>query len=163
MSLHILKTTTILPISIEHAWDFFSSPVNLSVITPPEMRFKILSSFKAGDKIFAGMLIDYTVRPLFGVPLHWTTMITEADAPNFFSDEQIKGPYAYWRHEHYFRQVSEGVEMNDVVNWRVPLGLLGDLVNALIVEKKVKAIFDFRKEKLRSLFAKKLKGDFKKL
>ncbi len=152
MSLHTLRMITELPIKIEQAWDFFSSPVNLSVITPRELNFKILSAFNAGDKIHKGMLINYTVSPMLGIPLNWITRITEADEPEFFADEQLKGPYAYWRHEHYFKSIPEGTEMNDIVQWRVPLGLLGDIANFLVVEQKVKKIFDFREKKLKELF-----------
>lgn len=153
MSLHTLKRVQTLPVTIQEAWDFFSSPLNLSVITPPEMKFNVLSKFKPGDKIFKDMLIDYRVTPLFGIPMFWQTKITEVDAPYFFVDEQLKGPYAYWHHEHRFREVSGGTEMTDLVQWRVPFGWAGDVVNELVVRKRVEAIFNFREKKLNQLYA----------
>ena len=155
MSLHSLSRIQFLPISIEEAWDFFTSPLNLSVITPPEMNFKILSPFNPGDRIYEGMLIDYFVSPLLHVPLRWQTEITKVEPLNFFIDEQRKGPYAYWHHEHYFKHVKDRVEMTDVVKWKVPLGFLGDIVNSIMVKKKVEEIFSFREKKLRELFFSK--------
>ena len=152
MSMHTLNRVTVLPVSIEEAWNFFTSPYNLKEITPAKMNFRILSDIKPGDKIFKGMIIDYKVSPLFSIPIKWTTKIVDAEEPNFFADEQLKGPYAYWRHEHHFREIPEGVEMKDVVKWRVPFGILGDIVNMLLVKKEVERIFDFRKKKLKALF-----------
>ena len=152
MSLHTLQRTQLLPIAVEEAWNFFSSPFNLSLITPPEMNFKILSSFKTGDQIFEGMLIDYFVSPLFNVPLRWQTEISKVELLNFFIDEQRKGPFAVWHHEHSFKQCDGGTEMRDIGQWKVPFGFLGDIVNALLVQKKVEAIFSFREKKLRELF-----------
>jgi len=77
MSLHSLQRTQVLPVTVEEAWNFFTSPLNLSLITPPSMNFKILSSFNPGDKIFEGMLIDYYVSPLLHIPLRWQTEITK--------------------------------------------------------------------------------------
>ncbi len=155
MSLHKLKYITTLPVSIENAWDYFSSPANLSKITPPEMNFNVRTDFKPGDKIYKGMLIDYKVSPLLGIPLSWQTKITEADAPNFFIDEQLKGPYSYWHHEHHFKKTDEGVEMTDVVEWRVPFGFLGDILNSILIQKKVEAIFVFRESKMKEIFSEK--------
>jgi ligand-binding SRPBCC domain-containing protein len=155
MSLHTLSRVQTLPITIQEAWAFFSSPLNLSLITPPEMKFHVLSKFKPGDQIFKDMLIDYRVSPLFGIPMSWQTKITEVNAPHYFVDEQLKGPYAYWHHEHHFREVKGGTEMTDLVQWRVPLGWAGDVVNELLVRKRVQAIFDFREKKLTELYGSK--------
>jgi len=154
MSLHAINRTQQLPVSIEKAWDFFTSPLNLSIITPPEMKFKILSPFNEGDKIYEGMLIDYYVSPLFHIPLRWQTEITKVEPLKFFIDEQRKGPYAFWHHEHHFREMNDGVEMTDVVQWKVPVGFIGDLLNAIIIQKKVESIFSFREKKLIELFGK---------
>jgi ligand-binding SRPBCC domain-containing protein len=152
MSLHSLRRVQLLPISIQEAWDFFTSPLNLSVITPPEMNFKILSSFKPSDKVYEEMLINYFVSPLFHIPLQWQTEITKVESLKFFIDEQRKGPFAVWHHEHYFKPLNDGVEMTDVVNWKVPFGFLGDIVNSIVVKRKVEEIFSFREKKLKELF-----------
>ncbi len=154
MSLHSIEKVQVLETSLAEAWDFFSSPLNLGSITPPDMNFKILSDFKPGDKIYAGMLIHYQVSPLFGIPLNWTTEITAAVHNRYFIDEQRRGPFAYWHHEHFFEAVPEGVKMTDKVQWKVHGWFLGDIVNSIIVEKRVQEIFAFRKTKMQSLFGR---------
>lgn len=152
MSLHTLKHTQIISIPLNEAWDFFSSPLNLNKITPPEMNFNILSTFNPEDKVYAGMLIKYKVSPLLGIPLNWTTEITAVEYQRHFIDEQRSGPFAYWHHEHFFEAVPEGVKMTDIVSWKVPGWFLGDIINRLTVQKRVEGIFAFRKKKMESLF-----------
>ena len=84
-----------LPIPIEQAWAFFSAAQNLSKITPPEMKFNVLTQLK-DEEIYNRMLIDYTVRPLFGIPLHWQTEICKVERPTMFTDQQLKGPFKIW-------------------------------------------------------------------
>lgn len=152
MSLHSLERKQILGISLGEAWDFFSSPLNLDQITPPSMHFVIRSDFKKEDRINEGMLIHYTVSPLLGIPLKWTTKITEVDYPHHFADEQLKGPFSFWRHQHFFEAVEQGVKMTDMVVYVVPGWFLGDVVNTITVRKKVSAIFNYRAGVLEKLF-----------
>ncbi len=140
-----------LPISLKEAWDFFSSAGNLSKITPAEMDFKILTKL-TGEPIYAGMHIDYIVKPLLGIPMKWTTEISKVDAGKSFTDKQIKGPYALWEHTHTFTAVKGGVFMTDTVLYAVPLGWLGQIARELIVKAKLEDIFKFRETKLVSLF-----------
>ena len=147
---HELNVEQWLPVSMEQAWDFFSSPKNLSVITPPEMDFRILHP--TDEATYAGMLIDYKVKPLLGISLYWQTKITIVDKPNSFMDLQLKGPYSLWEHSHFFIPQNGGVLMKDRVRYRLPFGPLGDLVHKLVVKKKIEGIFDFRRQKLESLF-----------
>ena len=116
------------------------------------MDFRILHP--TDEATYAGMLIDYKVRPLLGIPLYWQTKITVVDKPNSFTDMQLKGPYSLWEHTHLFIAQNSGVLMKDHVRYRVPLGALGDLVNKLVVKKKIGRIFDFRRQKLESLFVR---------
>ena len=153
MSVHTYRTQQFLPISLEKAWDFFSSPKNLSVITPPEMNFVITSEALA-EKTYAGQIISYRVSPLPGFRTSWVTEITHVNAPHFFVDEQRKGPYVMWHHQHHFEAVEGGVMMTDIVNYEAPLGILGDVMNKLVIKKKIKSIFDYRTKKLESLFGK---------
>lgn len=154
MSLHTLKHIQVVPVSLSEAWDFFSSPLNLNKITPPDMNFNILSEFKPDDRIYAGMLINYKVSPLLGIPLNWTTEITAVEYQHYFIDEQRHGPFAFWHHQHFFEPVADGVKMTDLVSWKVPGWFLGDLINAITVQKRVEAIFEFRKSKMDTLFGK---------
>ena len=115
------------------------------------MGFVILSKLDDGP-IYSGMQINYIVRPLLGIPLKWTTEITNVDAPKIFTDKQSKGPYALWEHTHTFEPVKGGVKMNDEVKYALPLGVLGELAHVILVKKKLKDIFDFREQALTKLF-----------
>ena len=149
--MHQFKAEQILPISKEKAWDFFSSPKNLSLITPPEMDFKIISEL-IGDDIFEGMKIDYTVRPILGIAVHWQTEICEVNNQNYFVDKQSKGPYNIWEHRHTFTEVNGGILMQDVVNYKLPLGIVGRILNTIVVKRKINIIFEYRKKVLNTLF-----------
>ena len=120
------------------------------------MKFIIRTALKEGP-IFSGMKIEYTVRPLLNIPLHWITEIMNVDAPRNFTDCQLKGPYALWQHTHTFETVVGGVKMTDHVEYALPLGFLGGIAHVLVVKKKLKEIFDFRSETLVNLF-----GNYKK-
>ncbi|MEQ8925856.1 MAG: SRPBCC family protein [Fulvivirga sp.] len=151
MKVYTLKTKQFLPISISEAWDFFSSPRNLKHITPSHMKFDI-KYISGEEKMYAGQIIRYKLQPLPGIPVSWTTEITHVNEPAFFVDEQRFGPYALWHHQHRFKEVSGGVEMEDEVNYAIPFGWLGRFANWLFVGKKVKAIFDYRFKVLEERF-----------
>lgn len=118
------------------------------------MGFRILYS-SGGERTYAGQLIRYKVNILPGISTNWVTEITHVNEPFYFVDEQRFGPYSLWHHQHHFRQVDDGVEMIDEVNYAIPLGPLGRLANALFVAKKVNAIFDHRYAILAEYFKKK--------
>jgi ligand-binding SRPBCC domain-containing protein len=151
MKIYHLKRTQVLPISLAEAWDFFSTPRNLSRITPAEMGFHILYS-SGGDKTYAGQIIRYKVSILPLVKLHWVTEITHVKEPFYFVDEQRFGPYALWHHQHIFREVPGGVEMTDELNYAIPLGLLGRFAHWVFVGREVNRIFDFRFQVLEKFF-----------
>ena len=148
--MNVLITTLRLPMTIEQAWEFFSRPENLQKITPPDMQFKITSEMP--QKMYAGMIITYTVRPLFNIPVQWMTEITHIEAQNYFIDNQKSGPFRIWHHQHHFREIEGGVEMTDIVNYAAPFGFLGRIAERLVVERRVKGIFEFRKKRLEEMF-----------
>ncbi len=150
--MHQLKSTQRLPISLEAAWDFFSSPKNLAVITPKELN--LIPTSELPEEMYPGMFIEYTVRPLFGVPVKWVTEITHVREHEFFVDEQRLGPYQIWHHQHHFKSIPGGVEMLDIVDYRLPLGPLGIFMQKIMVGKKVEEIFEFRTKRLEELFGK---------
>lgn len=154
MAVHTLKRVQYLPVSLEKAWDFFSSPRNLKEITPSHLGFQIKSDTEFLQEMYPGQVITYTVKPLLGIPLFWMTEITHAETGKFFVDEQRVGPYAIWHHQHHFKPVPGGVEMTDLVHYKVPLGLLGRLANFLFVRRQLNEIFDYRFRKLEELFGK---------
>ena len=153
MSVFQYKAEQFLPIDIEKAWDFFSSPKNLSVITPPEMGFKILTELN-GKEIHDGMLIDYTVKPLLGIAMHWQTKIRDVEKYKVFADSQLKGPYKSWEHTHTFEEINNGVLMKDIINYELPFGFIGDIAHTLLVKKKIENIFAYRKSVLEKIFIK---------
>lgn len=155
MAVYSLKRVQRLPVSPDEAWAFFSNPANLKVITPAYMGFEVKSDPDFSQKeMYAGQVITYTVKPLLGIPLFWMTEITHVSKGDFFVDEQRVGPYALWHHQHHFKSIPGGVEMTDLVHYRVPLGWLGDIANRLFVRSQLEAIFNFRWNKLEELFGK---------
>lgn len=104
------------------------------------------------DKMYEGLMIEYKVTPLLNIPMNWITEIKYVHDKKFFVDEQRKGPYSMWHHEHHFEEVEEGVMMTDIVSYRVPLGFLGKLAHPLIVKGKLEEIFNYRVKKVDELF-----------
>lgn len=148
---HQLKSMQYLPAPLDQVWQFFSDPHNLSVITPPFLNLKVTNEVY-GDEVYTGQIMTYTVRPLLGIPLHWMTEITHVEKGRLFVDEQRKGPYRLWHHQHHFREVEGGVEMTDLVHYRLPFGILDALSNPLLVKGKLEEIFTFRYQKIIELF-----------
>lgn len=156
MAQYVLEREQFLPISIEEAWKFFSTPRNLAVITPPEMGFVIRQPFDNKDA-YAGQRITYTVKPVLGIPLTWVTLIEDVEAPYKFVDTQLKGPYTRWWHQHTFEPMDGGVMMRDRVEYELPLGPLGDLAHGIFVKRKLQGIFDYRTTTLERLFGPAVK------
>ncbi len=150
MKIYRLERETILPIPIEQAWDFFSSPKNLKSITPPYMGFDIHSD--VADKMYPGQIIVYTVTPLMGIPMKWVTEISHVIEGELFVDEQRFGPYSLWHHKHFFKSVPGGTHMVDIVDYKLPFGLLGQIMHPIIVKGKLEEIFTYRTEKMKELF-----------
>ena len=104
------------------------------------------------DKMYEGLMIEYTVRPMLGIPMNWITEIKTVKNHSFFVDEQRKGPYRIWHHEHHFKEVEGGIEMTAIVSYELPLGFLGRLMHPILVKNKLKEIFDYRRQKVDELF-----------
>jgi ligand-binding SRPBCC domain-containing protein len=152
MKIYHLKRIQALPISLAKAWDFFSSPKNLGELTPEHIHFQILSS--PVDTMYAGQIIRYKIKLLPFWTVNWVTEITHVQMPTFFVDDQRFGPYAFWHHQHSFRETGNGVEMTDEVHYAIPYGFIGRLVHWLFVARAVSAIFDFRFQMLERHFVK---------
>lgn len=153
MAIKKLIQTQVLPISLEEAWKFFSTPQNLNAITPENMSFEITN--EVGDEIYEGMFITYKIAPMLNIKLDWCTEISHVKYQEFFVDEQRSGPYKIWHHEHHFKAVEGGVEMTDKLYYDIGKSFLGWFAGVLFVHKKVKNIFDFRYQKLTKFFASK--------
>jgi len=148
-----LKRVQKLPVDIDTAWDFFSKPGNLNAITPKNLGFKIASVYNA-EEMYAGQIIEYTVKPLLGIPLYWMTEITHVKDKIYFVDEQRFGPYSLWHHQHHFKQINNGIEMTDLVHYKLPFWFIGDVANALFVKDQLKTIFEFRYKAVEEKFGK---------
>lgn len=145
MTLYQLHSSQVLPITKEVAWDFLSDPKNLATITPDHMGFHILSG--ADRAIFPGQIIQYKVIPFPGFPTRWVTEITHVRQGEYFVDEQRFGPYALWHHKHFIKAIPEGVLMEDVIDIKLPFGVLGRLVYPL-VKVQLNKIFKYREQQL---------------
>jgi len=131
-----------LPISVEKAWEFLSNPANLKTITPKYMSFDILSGNE--KPMYAGQIIQYIVTPILGIRTKWVTEITHVKKNEYFVDEQRFGPYALWHHKHFINEIEGGVEMEDIIDYKVPLGLLGQIAHPILVKPKLEEIFAYR-------------------
>jgi ligand-binding SRPBCC domain-containing protein len=154
MKIYTLHKTQRLPISLDSAWEFLSNPKNLKVITPDYMSFNIVSNIDR--PLYTGQIIQYIVTPLLGIKTQWVSEITHIEEKKYFVDEQMYGPYALWHHKHFVKEIPGGVELEDIIDYKVPLGWLGQLVHPFLVKPKLEEIFKYRQEKLLKLF-----GEFK--
>ena len=119
------------------------------------MSFDIISG--ADKPMFAGQIIQYIVTPVLGIKTTWVTEITHVVDNKYFVDEQRFGPYALWHHKHFIKEIDGGVEMEDIIDYKVPFGILGKMAHPILVKPKLTEIFNYRTQKLKELF-----GDFKK-
>lgn len=150
MKIYRLHKKQNLPISVDQAWEFLSNPANLKTITPDYMSFDILSG--ADRPMFPGQIIQYIVTPILGIKTKWVTEITHVVDKQYFVDEQRFGPYALWHHKHFIKEINGGVEMEDIIDYKIPFGWLGQLAQPILVKPKLEEIFNYRKTKLEELF-----------
>ena len=149
MTKHILSSSHTIAADIDKVWDFFSRAENLGRITPRSMDFEIHTD---KPSTATGSRIDYTVRPLFGIPVGWRTRIDAVDAPHHFRDVQEKGPYKSWVHEHRFAEVGGRVRMDDRVEYEMPFGPIGALGHRMVVRSQLQYVFDFRTTAIDNIF-----------
>ena len=154
MKIFKLKYSQKLPINLNEAWDFLSSPNNLELITPKSMDFNITDWDKR--KAYSGQIIQYTVRPILGFKINWVTEITQVKDKEFFIDEQRFGPYSFWHHKHFIKEIDGGVLMEDVIHYKIPFGPIGVLLNFLFINSKLNNVFKYRELELIKNF-----GNFK--
>ncbi len=137
------------PRPVAELFGFFADAHNLDVITPPWLKFRVLTP--APIEMRVGTLIDYRLR-LHGLPIRWRTEITQWEPPYRFADNQLHGPYRRWFHEHIFEETSAGTQMTDRVTYRVPGSIFEPLIHDYFVERDLRRIFDYRAEQLAKRF-----------
>lgn len=152
MQFYSIKSRQHLPISLNEAWAFFSSPNNLQKITPSTMNFTVTSDKKDGETMYPGQIITYTLTPLFGIRVKWMTEITHVVPGHYFIDEQRFGPYKLWHHKHTFIATPNGTDMYDEVNYVLPFGFLGSMAHGLFLKKRIEDIFKYRTKVVEELF-----------
>lgn len=147
-----LKQQQVLPISLDEAWDFFATPINLNEVTPQGLDFKITSELP--EKMYEGLIITYKIRPMLAIPVNWVTEITHIEEKRYFVDEQRQGPYNIWHHEHHFEQTDNGVLMTDILYYDIGKSIFGWVAGHLFVHRQVEEIFSYRKKALDEYFSK---------
>jgi ligand-binding SRPBCC domain-containing protein len=140
-----LRVVTELPLPRSQVFPFFADAANLEKLTPPELRFRILTPLPI--RMGVGVLIDYRLT-VFAISFAWRTRITAWEPESGFVDEQLRGPYRLWEHTHRFRDTATGTEMEDVVRWALPLAPVGELA-APLVRRELDRIFRYRERALR--------------
>jgi len=148
--IHRLVSIQQIPASLEKTWQFFSDPKNLMAITPPFLNL-VITNEVFGEEAYPGQIITYKVKPLLGIAVEWMTEITHVEKQKMFVDEQRKGPYKLWHHQHHFKAKNENTEMIDIVHYRLPFSFLGETMHP-IVKKKLLGIFSYRYKKVIELF-----------
>ena len=139
-----------LPISLEEAWHFFSSPGNLEKITPKDLTFSITG--KVADEIFEGQIITYKIGIFPFIKTDWVTEIKAVEKFTTFTDQQLYGPYKLWHHRHVFAKSEKGTLVTDEVHFRLPFHLIHWLIFPLIIKPKLKKVFNYRQDVLSKLF-----------
>lgn len=149
--MHYLKFSQNIPLPLEKAWSFFSSPDNLKILTPDYLKISLKDHGGAAE-MYPGQIIAYTLYPLWNIPVEWVSEITHVHKPHYFIDQQCAGPYKFWHHEHRFHTKPDGVEIVDIIYYQLPFGVLGKALNSLKVEKELRSIFKYRQDKLEEMF-----------
>jgi len=148
MKIHQLYRRQQLNLSNKEAWDFFSSPYHLNDITPDFFNVEIMSKVPAN--IYAGLMISYQMKAVFGIPMAWLSEISHCQEPKRFVYEQRIGPFKFWSHEVCLTEQANGIVVEDIVFYAMPMGYLGSLLNAVLIGDKLKQIFDTRQDYLES-------------
>lgn len=144
-----IKQTTEISAPLENVFEFFSHAENLQKITPPWLNFRFISLLPIEMEV--GTLIEYALRVRL-LPIHWITEISVWEPPHRFVDQQLKGPYREWIHEHRFEALAKGTRVTDTIHYRLPLGFLGRLAQRLFVRRDVEEIFNYRQQVIQNIF-----------
>ena len=151
MKTYSLEFEQFVDLKIEDVFNFFSKPENLTLITPPRLRFDILTPIPLEMK--EGQLIDYSLTILYLIKLHWRTLITHYHQPYQFIDQQIKGPYILWHHTHTFEEKTGGTLIKDNLKYAIPFGWLGRVVHFIYIKHDINGIFQYRHKILNAIFS----------
>ena len=155
MRVHVLRREQRLPGPPEAVFPFFADARNLEAITPPLLRFRLLTPDPI--EMGVGTFLQYRLR-LRGVPVRWDTLIQEWDPPHRFVDVQVRGPYRLWHHTHELEPAGDGTLMRDTVRYAIGFGALGEIARRAVVARDLDAIFAFREARVPELVAASGRG-----
>jgi ligand-binding SRPBCC domain-containing protein len=153
MRAHALMREQFLPLRPAEAFEFFADARNLEAITPPWLRFRVVTPEPI--RMRAGTLIEYRLR-LHELPIRWLTRIEVWEPGCRFEDVQLRGPYRFWHHAHVFEAHETGTLMRDFVRYALPLGALGRLAGAEVVRRDLERIFDFRRDAVAAMVSRRV-------
>ena len=146
MQIYQLYRRQELRMPVDQAWAFFSSPYHLNDITPAFFNVEITS--KVPDKIYAGLLISYRMKAVFGIPMAWLSEVCHCDEPKRFVYQQRVGPFQFWSHEVCLTEIDGGIVLEDIMFYTMPFGWLGTWINRILIAGKLEKIFDTRRDYL---------------
>jgi ligand-binding SRPBCC domain-containing protein len=146
---YTLHRELLVPRPLSEVFEFFSRAENLQRVTPPWLHFTMRTPTPI--QMGPGAVIEYSIR-VRGIPLRWRTLIESLNPPHQFVDVQAKGPYKLWRHTHTFAQVPGGTMISDHVEYELPFGIIGRLVNRLQVSRDLAKVFDYRSDQVLRIF-----------
>lgn len=144
MQIYQLYRRQQLNMTLEEAWDFFSSPYHLNDITPVFFQVEITS--RVPQKIYAGLMISYRMKAVFGIPMAWLSEVSHCDEPKRFVYQQRIGPFKFWSHEVCLTETPSGIQLEDIMFYAMPLGWLGELLNRWLIADRLEKIFDTRRD-----------------
>ena len=150
MKIYTLNQSQEIPVPIEEAWEFFSSPRNLEAMTPPKMGFRIVSL--PSEILYEGEIIEYSVKVLPGFWIPWVSEIKALKKGESFVDDQISGPFKFWHHRHSFEETSGGTIVKDLIHYSVGFGIFGEVARALVVKNQLANMFKHRRLVLEEKF-----------
>ncbi len=148
MKIYQLYRQQYLSLSVQEAWDFLSSPYHLNDITPDFFHVTITSIVP--EKIYSGLMLSYQMKAVFGIPMSWLSEISHCDEPKRFVYEQRIGPFKFWSHEVCLTETQNGLMLEDIMCYVMPLGWLGQFLNTVLIASKLDRIFDTRRDYLNS-------------
>ena len=148
MKIYQLYRRQVLNLPIQEAWGFFSSPYNLNTITPD--FFNVTVTSKVPERIYSGLMISYSMKAVFGIPMAWLSEVSHCDEPKRFVYEQRIGPFNFWSHEVSLTEMGDNIVLEDIVFYAMPLGFFGQLLNKLLIAEKLAKIFNVRHDYLQS-------------
>ncbi|WP_432742363.1 SRPBCC family protein [Methylobacter sp. G7] len=146
MKIYQLYRRQQLNLTVQEAWEFFSSPYNLNDITPA--FFHVAITAKVPEKIYAGLLLSYQMQAVLGISMTWLSEISHCDEPKRFVYEQRIGPFKFWSHEVCLTEMHNGIVLEDIMFYAMPFGWLGQLINSVLIASKLECIFDTRRDYL---------------